>query len=239
MSLSTLMTLILVWVAAIASPGPDVVQILRTGLKDRRAGVLVAIGIMLGNTLWISASLAGLSALIDAYPSILRTLQIIGGSYLSYLGFRAFQGGLRAWRSQKFTVAVPGASREPGQSFLSDAAALRLGLTTNLANPKAILFFGSVFAQFVRPAAHVSGDYIAAPVVALVLIVVGLCWFVGVALAVNTMATRLEKYSPIIDMVSGVVFLAVGLVMLYQGLSHVLGGLLAKQPARMALHWPA
>ena len=43
-----------VWLAAIASPGPDLVQIIRVGSKDRRSGVMCALGIMLGNTIWLS-----------------------------------------------------------------------------------------------------------------------------------------------------------------------------------------
>ena len=48
-----------VWLAAIVSPGPDLFQIIRVGAKDRRDGVLCALGIMAGNTIWIVASLAG------------------------------------------------------------------------------------------------------------------------------------------------------------------------------------
>lgn len=80
-----------VWLAAIASPGPDLVQIIRVGSKDRRAGVMCALGIMLGNTIWIVASLAGLSALIQAFPQVLSVLQIVGGAYLLWMGIGAIR----------------------------------------------------------------------------------------------------------------------------------------------------
>ena len=47
---------------------------------------MCALGIMLGNTIWIVASLAGLSALIQAFPQVLSLLQIVGGAYLLWMG---------------------------------------------------------------------------------------------------------------------------------------------------------
>ena len=46
MAAGQLLALIGVWVAAIASPGPDIVQIARLGVKSRAAGVACAVGIM-------------------------------------------------------------------------------------------------------------------------------------------------------------------------------------------------
>ena len=82
-----------VWLAAIVSPGPDLVQIIRVGAKNRRDGVLCALGIMAGNTVWIVASLAGLSALIQAFPEILSVLQVVGGAYLMWMGIGALRAG--------------------------------------------------------------------------------------------------------------------------------------------------
>ena len=180
-----------VWLAAIASPGPDLLQIIRVGSKDRRSGVLCALGIMLGNTVWILASLAGLSALIQAFPQILSALQIVGGAYLLWMGVGAIRGA---------GAEVP-AAQQVQRPFLT-------GLATNLSNPKAILFFGAVFAQF----AHLG--WIAAPV----LILTGIAWFVGFAYAVRAMARAISKYGTLIDVTSGTIFIALAAWMLWEGL---------------------
>ena len=143
-----------VWLAAIASPGPDLVQIIRVGSKDRRAGVMCALGIMLGNTIWIVASLAGLSALIQAFPQVLSVLQIVGGAYLLWMGI------------------------------------------------------GAIFAQF----AHLG--WVAAPV----MVVTGTIWFVGFALAVQAMSQLITKYSKLIDVITGSIFIALAIWMLREGL---------------------
>ena len=64
-----------VFVAAVAVPGPDVVQIIRFSVKSRAAGVACATGIMVGYAIWIATSLLGLSALMQAAPHLLSVLQ--------------------------------------------------------------------------------------------------------------------------------------------------------------------
>lgn len=180
-----------VWLAAIVSPGPDLVQIIRVGSKDRRSGVLCALGIMLGNTIWIVASLAGLSALIQAFPQILSVLQILGGAYLLWMGVGAIHSS---------GAEIP-AGQKVARPFLT-------GLATNLSNPKAILFFGAIFAQF----AHVG--WVAAPV----LVLTGIAWFVGFALAVRAMSRAIEQYGKLIDVTTGAIFIALAIWMLWEGL---------------------
>ena len=180
-----------VWLAAIVSPGPDLVQIIRVGAKNRRDGVLCALGIMAGNTVWIVASLAGLSALIQAFPEILSVLQVVGGAYLMWMGIGALRAG---------GTKIPEA-QATSRPFLT-------GLATNLSNPKAILFFGAIFAQF----AHLG--WVAAPV----MVLTGTIWFVGFALAVQAMSQLITKYSKLIDVITGSIFIALAIWMLWEGL---------------------
>lgn len=223
-TVSELVALLAVWFAAIASPGPDLLQIIRLGSKSRAAGVWGALGIMTGNTLWISGSLLGLSALINAYPGVLTVLQLLGGSYLLWMGVGAVRGGLAARRQAAVPVTVPRDAAPPDDAP-RDAApppahaggAWRLGLTTNLANPKAILFFGAVFAQFVRPEMGVGW----AGAIAVLMIVTGVAFFVGFALTVHLLAAKLVRNAAAIDLVSGVIFVALALFMLYEGVLGV------------------
>lgn len=187
-----MIALLATWLAAVASPGPDLFQIIRVGTKDRRAGVLCALGIMVGNTIWITASLLGLSALIETVPQILSVLQLVGGAYLLYMGVGAIKSGLNARKTtiEKAKVKNP----------------FRVGLLTNLSNPKAILFFAAIFVQFQVGWAA-----------ALVLVVTGVLWFVGFALAVEKLAGPFQRYGHIVDMVTGAIFAAIALWMIVEG----------------------
>ncbi|WP_420099370.1 LysE family translocator [Corynebacterium sp.] len=207
-----LLSILVAWLLAIASPGPDLVQILRLGAV-RRNGVACALGIMGGNTLWIVASMVGLSALIDAVPWVLTALFLVGGGFLAWMGQSALRGGLAERRSAGTTVpTTPTTTAER----VSTLGAWRLGLVTNLANPKALVFFGAVFAGFVPP----DTGWGARLLILAVMLVTGIAWFVAVAVMVSVpaLSRRLQAAGPWIDIVAGVVFLVLGVILVGEGL---------------------
>jgi threonine/homoserine/homoserine lactone efflux protein len=55
--------------------------------------------------------------------------------------------GIRLWRSARSAASAP----PPAGAPRTDWRAFRLGLATNLTNPKALLFYGSVFAALFAP----------------------------------------------------------------------------------------
>lgn len=231
MAVGSILTLLGVWGAAIVSPGPDVVQITRQGARSKRAGVWAALGVMTGNSGWILASLLGLSALLTARPALLAWLQLIGGAYLAYLGVSSIRGGLATRRQAARAVHadVPSGSRDsvtpevpPKRTDADPTAgqAWRAGFTTNLANPKAVLFFGAVFAQFIEPGM----GWGTTAFVAVLLIAVGLAWFVSFALAVRAFSARIAENSVVIDLVTGAIFCLLAAVMVVEGAAGLLGG---------------
>ena len=211
MTISTYVALVGIWVAAIASPGPDLVQIIRLGTKSRAVGVACAVGIMLGNTVWIAASLLGLSALIKAVPEVLAVLQLIGGIYLLTMGVGAIRAGLSA---QKLQVTAQTDSKE-----LTTAQALRIGVLTNLSNPKSVLFFGAVFAQFITPGMGWEWTLL----ILVTLVVIGFGWFVGFAVLVDKLAGFLARWGHVVDLVTGIVFVALAVWMLVSVFQVFLG----------------
>lgn len=222
MTLSSYFALIGIWIAAIASPGPDLVQIIRLGTRSRVAGVACALGIMIGNTIWIAASLLGLSALIQTVPQILAVLQLVGGAYLLWMGIGAVRAGLAARASTAGVSAMPGAedsahTGSPKSVEQAPRKALLTGVATNLSNPKAVLFFGAVFAQFIKPG---MGWWWMA-VILFTLVLIGLGWFVGFALLVDKLGGFLERYGHVVDIVTGLIFAALAVWMIAEGAAGV------------------
>jgi len=131
--LSTLITVWFLHVAAMMSPGANVLLVSQLAANDRaRSAACAALGVTLGAGLWATCAVLGVHAVFQAYPALRLALQIAGGLYLLYVASRL-------WRSRD---AAPNGR---GNS-VSRSAAFRLGLLTNITNPKSALFFGSVFA---------------------------------------------------------------------------------------------
>lgn len=217
MTWSSYFALIGVWLAAIVSPGPDLLQIIRVGTKSWRAGVACACGIMLGNIIWILGSLLGLSALLQAAPQILAVLQLVGGGYLLYMGLGALRSGLLVRRQQIADAATSANAQLSAANQLSPRRALGVGLATNLSNPKAVLFFAAVFAQFVKPAMGWQWTL----VIVATLAVLGIAWFVGFALLVDKIGAWLAKHRHWVDVVTGLIFVALAGWMIVESLTHI------------------
>lgn len=124
----------LVLFAAI-SPGPAVLMSARTGLTEGfRTGFMLAMGIGAGAVVWASAAMFGLNLLFAAAPTLLWALKLGGAAYLLWMA-------VQLWRDAK-TPLVTEDSRPLPRSGLS---AFRLGLFTQLANPKPAVMFSAIF----------------------------------------------------------------------------------------------
>lgn len=131
-----------VHVLAMLSPGPNVLVVTQTAAsRTRRAAVLVALGIATGAALWSAAALLGLAVLFAQVAGLYGALTVMGGMYLLYLAF-----GL--WRGAHRPLVLAARERAPAQT---DGQAYLLGLLTNLTNPKALVFYGSIFAALLTP----------------------------------------------------------------------------------------
>ncbi len=118
-------------------PGPgNLALITSTGKGGRRAGLGATLGLIAGDQVLMWLAVAGVAALLAAYPPALRGVQWLGAGYLGWLGLRML-------------LARPGdrpvLSIHAGQYF-------RQALTITLLNPKAIVFYMAFFPLFVDPA---------------------------------------------------------------------------------------
>lgn len=120
---------------AAISPGPAVLMAARTGLTEGfKTGVMLAMGIGTGAVIWALAAMFGLNLVFAAAPALLWALKIGGAGYLLWMAWNLWKGA-----SQPFEIA------DERPLPRSPIAAYRLGLWTNLANPKAAVMFSSIF----------------------------------------------------------------------------------------------
>ncbi len=138
MTLHTWMTFVLVAIGFSLVPGPAVVAVVSAALRGGfRASLAANAGVLVGDAAFVGATALGLGTLLVASHPLFLAVKWLGIAYLAYLGLRALLA-----RGQAYAFDAPGAG----------SRAFRLGLTTQLANPKLVLFFGALLPQFVDPA---------------------------------------------------------------------------------------
>ncbi|MCC5825230.1 LysE family translocator [Alkalimonas sp.] len=129
---------------AVASPGPDFAIVLRYAVRfGKQAALAASFGIGLGILLHVTYSLVGIGLLIQTTPWLYMTFSVLAAFYLAYLGIQAILA-----RAPAVEQAV---AKEQVTEQLSTRKALLTGFITNGLNPKATLFFLSLFAVVISP----------------------------------------------------------------------------------------
>jgi len=123
----------------LAIPGPgNLALITSTGKGGVRGGMAATLGVIAGDQVLMWMAVAGVAALLAAYPAAFHAVQWLGAAYLAWLGF-------------KMLTAKPGdapvLNMRPSQYF-------QQAFTITLLNPKAIVFYMAFFPLFVDPAKH-------------------------------------------------------------------------------------
>ncbi|WP_407335405.1 LysE family translocator [Dietzia kunjamensis] len=226
MTAAQLLGLFGVWAIAVVSPGPDVVVVLQRALAGRRQGLATALGIVTGLTVWLAAAFAGVATLVRVYPQVMTGLQVAGGLLLATLGVLGLRGW---WRSRRATppsdplpeigIRYPDSDSGSriGVADLVPRADFTRGLVTNLANPKALVFFGAVLTPFLRE--EVSPAWSVALVAGM--IAVALAWFGGLALLAShrVVNERVGRLLPGVDVVASTLFVVVGVAFVVTALA--------------------
>ena len=193
----------LIHLVALVSPGPDFVVACRNSLLySRTIGIYTAVGFGLGICVHISYAVFGLSWLIANNELIFTVIQYLGAFYLILIGIQS----LWSFQSQigQETPAV--------SSRISPFRAVRIGFITNVLNPKATLFFLSLFSTMLNPTV---GE-LTLVVIALLLVVTTILWFSLVALLIShpRFTSALKRYEKTIHQFFGVLLIAIGVIIL-------------------------
>ena len=204
--MSSVFPLLAAWFVAVAIPGPDFVAVLRTSAAHgRRAGLAVAAGVVGGMACWATCALVGLSAIIARYEHLYLAIRTVGAVLLFLYGARVLFTAIRGHRSGDVAHGHLPSVGEQSRSYW------RLGLFTNLANPKAVVFFGALFASLLPHGLSATGR---AGVLAAIL-AIGMGWYVVVASAAASapVVAAYRRAGRGIDAVAGTVFVITGIAL--------------------------
>ena len=201
MDLATWATFAAASVALLLIPGPTVLMVLSYAIaQGRRVALATVAGVALGDFLAMTASLAGLGALVLASATLFTILKWAGALYLVWLGIGMIRGAPAARLGPLGDVEPAGAA----QVFAHAA-------TVTALNPKSIAFFIAFVPQFVTPEAPLVPQF-----------AVLVSTFVGLA-ALNTLAWALladglrrrvatPALMPVLHRIGGGALIAMGLV---------------------------
>ena len=126
--------------AAVMSPGPDFIMVVKNSLTySRKTGVYTAVGIGCGIVIHVLYTFFGIGLLIKETPSLFNFIKYIGAAYIIYIGVMS----LFAKPSQQ-KVIVAGLEND-----ISPFKAFRIGFITNALNVKASMFFLGLFTTMI------------------------------------------------------------------------------------------
>lgn len=124
------------------APGPDTLFVITNGMQYKIKGALTsALGICAGLMLHTLAAALGLSAIAASSPVLFDVIRIAGAIYLAYLGFQAILTFIRNSKLQ-----------HPNEHICEISAwnVFFRGFTTNILNPKVIIFYLAFLPQFIN-----------------------------------------------------------------------------------------
>jgi threonine efflux protein len=137
-SLALLLSLAVVDIPSIATPGPNVLLVTQTAVKQGRMhAMLVVVGILAGSLIWVGLTLVGLTAFFAVLPLLQTVLRVVSAAFLIYMGIQLLR---RA-------AAEPAAGHVAANA--SATRAIFRGFATGVVNPKSLAYFGTIFVLFV------------------------------------------------------------------------------------------
>ena len=194
-----LVSLGLLWIVAVVTPGPNFFNIAQLAANgSRRHGVAASAGVASGTILWGLAGGLGIKSLFTAAPMLYVAFKVVGGCYLIYLGLKLF----------KRSKPAAGQSLLPHEPRRSMFSAWRLGLLGNLSNPKSALFVATIFASTMPP----SPSPMLLTLAVVVMATLSFSWYTAVALVFSSerMASVYSRSRKWLDRFAGGCYLLFG-----------------------------
>jgi len=200
------LTIATIHIFAVMSPGPDFIVILKQSISHgRKSSIFTSLGIGVGILFHIFFCIVGLGVIISQSSLLFNIIKISGAIYLMLIGFKSILGNKNI--NQKFDSQLK--TQKLYGSFI-------LGLLTNILNPKATLFFLSLYAIIITGETPIRVQIAYGIWMSLVTAL----WFciLSIFLTNKFIKTRINNFTYAIQVGTGVVliFFSIKLLLSYQ-----------------------
>ena len=197
-------SVLLIHLLAVMSPGPDFVVALRNSLTySRKTGVYTAIGFGLGIGIHVFYCVFGLALIISTSQFAFSIIKYLGIAYLIYIGIISIV-------SKTKDIDV---ENEAHKIDISHLKAIRIGFLTNVLNPKATLFFLSLFTFVIGPKVPSSVSWF----LGLMMMINTALWFSLVAIFFTQKRVRalFNRNQKVFNLIFGVLLIAIALKIVF------------------------
>ncbi len=163
MDIHSVALVLFIHAAALISPGPDFAVVTKVStVNGRRSGMMAALGVATAIGCYALVCALGIAVMLSALPFLSIVMAYGGALYLFWLGVSSLLS--------KGEMAAPATPINRKKAYF-------IGFLTNILNPKAMLYFGSILPQVLKP--DPSGQD--AVLLVLLLFIESLLWFSFVA----------------------------------------------------------
>lgn len=203
-NLNEFLTIALINFLAVVSPGPDFALITRNSLlHSRRAGIYSALGLGLGILVHVTYSIIGVGFIISQSPLLFNLIKYIGAGYLLYIGYLSLADKRYKLSNQK----------KHGDKETDPGKFIRMGFITNITNPKATLFFLSLFTVVIQQSTPV----LVKSFYGITMSLITFSWFafVSIIFSHKFIKDRITKIQFIIEKVMGIILILLALKILF------------------------
>ena len=201
---SEFLTIALAHLFAVASPGPDFAIVMKHSISyGKRIALVTSLGIGAAIFIHVAYALLGIGLIINTTAWLYDLLIVLASMFLIYIGWGAIQSAPSSAQKQEAIA----------NNELSNKKAFFLGFLTNGLNPKATLFFLSLFTVIVNAETPslVKGMY------GVYLAVATTIWFCVLSLILSKENVRkfFSQKGYVFDRVMGIVLILLALNILY------------------------
>ena len=191
-------TVSIIWAIAAITPGPNFFITVQTAIGEtRRLSFFTVLGIVTGTFVWATSGYLGVAILFNTVPLVYYSIKLIGALYLIYIGFNLI-----------FRTNITRAPHQMNNS-LSAIQSFRLGVFTNLLNPKTAAFMTSLFAATIPPTATIQTG-----IACIVLICsISAAWYslVATLFSLDRAKNRYKRSKRLIEQIAGSIFVFFGI----------------------------
>lgn len=198
--LSLIATVTIIHLLAVISPGPDFIMACRNSLTySRKTGIWTAVGFGLGIAVHIFYSLAGLALIISKSIFLFNAIKFLGAGYLIYIGCKSVL-------SKSSNIEL---GEQQKKEDITRFTAIKIGFLTNVLNPKATLFFLSLFTLVISP----ETPLLIMSLMGGIMIINTMLWFslVAVFLTQKRIRSIFERFQGVFNKTLGGLLIALGI----------------------------